>query len=161
MRRSDFRISSRSRRVSTCANYSLKRVPQRKLHEARIGLIDAYRAQARDLARIRTSDAGVARIGQSRGVEEVEDVRAEVQVLLTESFKALEDGHVDALVARPRNLIAATARVLESSCRVGDVGAGRDVVRAARVCGPGVGECAGVVPLLCSFHRGSAGLVGN
>src|SRR5215472_357413 len=108
MRRSDFRISSRSRRVSPCANYlecSLKRVPQRKLHEARIGLIDAYGAQARDLARIRTSDARVARIGQSRGVEEVEDVRAEVQVLLTESLKALEDGHVDALVARPRNLI--------------------------------------------------------
>src|SRR5258708_24751359 len=110
-------------------------------------------------------DVRRARVAVARGIEQVEDVGPEGQVLLAEGVEGLEEGHVDALVAWPVDLTTRATDVLE--CR-----SSRDCVRNKVVpglavgilgCGVGdiaclgVGEGAGVVPVLHGASPGGAG----
>ena len=88
-------------------------------------------AGAGDLA-TGTAVPGIAWFAQRRRVEQVEDVGTELGALFVIGFEILEDRHVDALIAGPRDDIAAAAQVRKRRCCISDVARQRASIQRIR-----------------------------
>ena len=76
----------------------LEGILQRKLQESSVGCVLLEELWPSDLSAVRVVVLG-GRIGERGMIQEVERIRAELQILLAERGEVFEDRHVDAVVA--------------------------------------------------------------
>ena len=76
----------------------LEGILQRKLQESSVGCVLLEELWPSDLSAVRVVVLG-RRIGERGMIQEVERIRAELQILLAERGEVFEERHVDAVVA--------------------------------------------------------------
>jgi len=80
------------------SQFLLEGILQRKLQESSVRGVVLEELRSSDLSAVRVVVLG-GRVAERRVVQEVERIRAELQILLTERGEVFEDRHVDAVVA--------------------------------------------------------------
>lgn len=130
--------------VASC----LEGVLQRELQEAGIGGVVLEELCSRDLAAL-WADALVGRIAPRGLVQQVEGIRAELQILFTEGDEVFEQRHVNCGISGPVDLIGPATREGYRGAFIGYNVGSRDPVSGQRIL-----ERTGVVPVVPRLDPG-------